>query len=70
MKIQEALKRLLNGRTAIMIAHRLSTIRGADKIIVLEHGNLIEQGNHEELMNLQGEYYGLVKAQFKMLEAL
>lgn len=65
--IQRALKKLLHGRTAIMIAHRLSTIREADNIIVLEHGNILEQGNHQELIDQQGEYYGLVKSQFKVL---
>ncbi|PYZ99160.1 multidrug ABC transporter ATP-binding protein [Alteribacter lacisalsi] len=65
--IQRALKRLLHGRTAIMIAHRLSTIREADNIIVLEQGNILEQGNHDELMDKKGEYYHLVKAQFKVL---
>lgn len=67
--IQQALRRLLHGRTAIMIAHRLSTIREADNIIVLEQGNIIEQGNHDELMKEKGEYYSLVKAQFKVLDA-
>ncbi|MFD1777723.1 ABC transporter ATP-binding protein [Fredinandcohnia salidurans] len=70
VKIQQALKQLLKGRTAIIIAHRLSTIREADNIFVLDHGEIIEQGNHHELMNQQGEYFGLVKAQFKMLEAM
>ncbi|SFM01167.1 ATP-binding cassette, subfamily B [Gracilibacillus orientalis] len=70
VKIQKALKRLLEGRTAIMIAHRLSTIREADNIIVLEHGRLLEQGNHDELMKKKGEYYELVKSQFEMLDAL
>jgi ATP-binding cassette, subfamily B, multidrug efflux pump len=67
VKIQRALKTLLKGRTAIMIAHRLSTIREADKIIVMDHGNILEQGNHEMLMGKQGVYYELVKAQYKML---
>lgn len=70
IKIQTALKTLLEGRTAVIIAHRLSTIREADNIIVLDHGEIIEQGNHEELMNLQGEYYQLIKAQFNMLNAV
>lgn len=70
IKIQTALKTLLEGRTAVIIAHRLSTIREADNIIVLDHGEIIEQGNHEELMNLQGEYYHLIKAQFNMLNAV
>lgn len=65
LKIQAALKKLLAGRTAIIIAHRLSTIREADNIIVLDHGNIIEKGNHSELMTYHGEYYDLVRAQFK-----
>ncbi|GAA0374852.1 ABC transporter ATP-binding protein [Bacillus horti] len=68
LKIQAALKKLLAGRTAIIIAHRLSTIRDAENIIVLEHGNILEQGSHDELMKHRGEYYGLVKAQFKVLQ--
>ncbi|MBM7540430.1 ABC transporter ATP-binding protein [Amphibacillus cookii] len=70
MKIQQALRKLLNGRTAIMIAHRLSTIREADNIIVLEHGRILEQGNHDQLVQQKGEYYGLVKSQFEMLDVL
>lgn len=70
MKIQAALRKLLKGRTAIMIAHRLSTIREADNIIVLEHGRLLEQGNHEELVDQRGEYYSLVRSQFDMLDEL
>ncbi|MFS0882690.1 ABC transporter ATP-binding protein [Metabacillus niabensis] len=68
IKIQKALKTLLHSRTAIMIAHRLSTIREADNIFVLDHGEIMEQGNHTELMEQRGVYYGLVKAQFQMLE--
>ncbi|MBD8068470.1 ABC transporter ATP-binding protein [Bacillus sp. PS06] len=68
MNIQSALRKLLKNRTAIIIAHRLSTIREADNIFVLDHGEILEQGSHDQLMKLQGEYYQLVKAQFKMLE--
>lgn len=68
--IQDALKKLLKGRTSVMIAHRLSTIRDADKIIVLEHGNILEIGNHDQLMQNQGKYYELVVSQFDMLDAM
>ncbi|MGE8206731.1 ABC transporter ATP-binding protein [Heyndrickxia sp. NPDC080065] len=70
VQIQNALRTLLKDRTSVIIAHRLSTIREADKIFVLDHGNIIEEGNHDQLMKHQGEYYRLVKAQFKMLEAI
>jgi ATP-binding cassette, subfamily B, multidrug efflux pump len=70
MKIQKALKTLLNGRTAVIIAHRLSTIREADNIFVLDHGKIIEHGNHHQLMNIEGEYFSLVKAQYHMLSAI
>lgn len=70
VRIQEALRKLLEGRTAIIIAHRLSTIRESDKIIVLEQGRILEEGSHDELMDSKGEYYHLVKSQFDMLDAL
>ena len=58
-RIEGALRRLLAGRTAFIIAHRLSTIRDADLIVVLEHGKVVEQGTHDELMAKQGLYTSL-----------
>ncbi len=65
--IQEAIERVLEGRTSFVIAHRLSTIRKADRILVIDHGELIEEGNHEELMNKKGMYYELNKVQYQSL---
>jgi len=62
-KIYEAMQRLLEGRTAIIIAHRLSTVRSADKIFVLYEGKIIEEGNHEELIRLNGLYAKLYSLQ-------
>ena len=67
LRIQEALKVLLEGRTSFIVAHRLSTIRHADKIIVLDHGEIKEQGTHAELIKHGGIYNGLVEAQFRFL---
>ncbi|MGB3137622.1 MAG: ABC transporter ATP-binding protein [Nodosilinea sp.] len=61
--IQEALERLLEGRTAIIIAHRLSTIRNVDRILVLKHGELVEQGSHDELLAQEGLYSSLYRLQ-------
>ncbi len=61
--IQEALERLMVGRTAIIIAHRLSTIRNVDRILVLKRGQLVESGSHEELLQLKGLYASLYKLQ-------
>ncbi len=62
--IQEAMHRLMKGRTSFVIAHRLSTIRNADSILVMNHGDIIETGSHEELMAQNGFYADLYKSQF------
>jgi subfamily B ATP-binding cassette protein MsbA len=61
--VQDALDRLMTNRTAIVIAHRLSTIRKADKIIVLQEGKIMEEGNHETLIALNGAYARFVELQ-------
>ncbi|KAF2279224.1 P-loop containing nucleoside triphosphate hydrolase protein [Westerdykella ornata] len=68
--VQEALDRVSKNRTTIVIAHRLSTIKKADKIVVLRNGRLVEEGTHEELVDIEdGVYHGLVKSQKLALEA-
>jgi subfamily B ATP-binding cassette protein MsbA len=63
--VQEALDRLMVGRTAIVIAHRLSTVKNADRILVLDEGKLVEDGNHEQLMAMDGLYAHLYKIQYR-----
>ncbi len=65
MEVQEALERLMKGRTTLVIAHRLSTIRNADRIVVLVKGEIVEEGAHETLLVRRGEYYKLHQLQFK-----
>jgi subfamily B ATP-binding cassette protein MsbA len=67
--VQEALERLMQGRTSIVIAHRLSTIQNADRIAVLEDGRLVELGSHAELLELDGLYAHLHRMQFKLEES-
>lgn len=64
-KIQEAIKKTLAGRTSFIIAHRLSTIRHADRILVIQHGEITEQGSHAELIRQKGYYYNLYTNQFR-----
>lgn len=65
--IQKGLDKLMEGRTSLIIAHRLSTVRNADRILVMEHGQIIEQGNHQELLDRKGKYYSLYQEQFEDL---
>ena len=64
-RIQDAMRTLMKGKTCFVIAHRLSTIRSADNILVLDKGQVVEQGTHEELMAKKGFYSQLYHAQFE-----
>ena len=66
--IQKAMDQLMQGRTSFIIAHRLSTIKNADIILVMKDGDIIEQGNHEELLESKGFYADLYNSQFEELE--
>ena len=63
--IQKAMRRLMAGKTCFVIAHRLSTIESADEILVVNHGEIVEHGTHQELMEKQGFYYNMYRAQFE-----
>lgn len=65
MKIQSAFEKMMVGRTSFIVAHRLSTIKEADVILVMKDGNIIEQGNHEELLGKKGFYYHLYESQYQ-----
>ena len=64
--IEKGMDGLMNGRTVFIIAHRLSTVRNADVILVLEHGRIIERGNHEQLIARRGRYYHLYTGAFEL----
>ncbi len=64
-RIQKALLRLMQGRTSFVIAHRLSTIRDADNVVVINHGEIVEQGSHQDLLERRGFYHHLYLSQFK-----
>ena len=70
MKIQKALNILLQGRTAIVIAHRLATIRECDRILVLHHGRMVEEGVHDVLIALDGLYAGLYRMNYASFDDL
>jgi ATP-binding cassette subfamily B multidrug efflux pump len=64
-RIQKALLRLMEGRTSFVIAHRLSTIRDADNVVVINNGEIVEQGTHQQLLDKHGFYHNLYRSQFK-----
>ena len=64
--VQEAMRRLMHGRTSFVIAHRLSTIREADLILFIRDGEIVERGTHEQLLAERGYYYNLYMSQFKV----
>ena len=63
--VQKSMDKLTEGRTSFIIAHRLSTIKNADLILVMNNGNIVEQGNHDELMSKNGFYSELYNSQFQ-----
>ena len=67
-EIQKALDNLVRGRTTIAIAHRLSTLREANRLVVLDRGSVVEVGNHDDLMALEGHYYRLYQAQARNVD--
>ena len=64
--IEPGMDKLMQNRTVFVIAHRLSTVRNADAIMVLDHGEIIERGSHEELLKQKGRYYQLYTGQFEL----
>ena len=64
--IMQNLDQFFKGKTSVVIAHRLSTVKSAHQIVVLDKGKIVEKGNHQELINKQGQYYQLVKNQLEL----
>ena len=64
--IQQGMDALMEGRTVFVIAHRLSTVRNSDCIVVIEHGEIMEKGSHDQLMEEKGRYYQLYTGQFEL----
>ena len=64
--VQRGMDNLMKGRTVFVIAHRLSTVRNSDAIMVLDHGNIIERGSHDELIARKGTYYSLYTVAFEL----
>lgn len=62
--IQDAMRRIMRSRTSLVIEHRLSTIRDSDLIVVMDHGKIVESGNHVSLLNQKGKYYELYMTQY------
>lgn len=65
-RIQQTFEKLAKGRTTIIIAHRLSTVRNANAIMVLEHGEIVERGDHDDLLAQKGLYYKLYNGMFEL----
>lgn len=64
--VQDGMDKLMEGRTVLVIAHRLSTVRNSKAIMVMDHGRIIERGNHEDLISQKGEYYQLYTGAFEL----